>query len=235
MRLLVTRPEEDAVRTAQALRARGHGVLLAPLLRIEAIDADLSGSWAGVLMTSANAARVLATRRQLADLLHLPAFTVGDRTAEAARKVGFTQVASADGALPDLVRLVAARFAGDRARLLYLAAEDRAGDAMTDLAALAVDLHTVVVYRAAIAGALSDALSEALRAGRLDGALHYSRRSAATILGLAEQAGLLNAVLSLTHYCLSAEVASPLREAGAKRVHVAASPRETALIEIIPA
>lgn len=235
MRLLVTRPEEDAVRTAQTLRGRGHEVLVAPLLRIKAIEADLSGAWTGVLMTSANAARVIAAHRQVTSLLHLPAFAVGDRTAEAARGVGFTEVLSADGALPDLVRLVAARFTGDKARLLYLAGEDRAGDAMTDLAAFAVDLRTIVVYRAAIAAALSGALSEALRAGRLDGALHYSRRSAATLLGLAEQAGLLNAVLSLAHYCLSAEVASPLREAGAKRVHVAASPREAALIEIIPA
>jgi len=235
MRLLVTRPEDDAARTARTLRERGHDVLLAPLLRIEAIDADLSGTWTGVLMTSANAARAVAAHRQAGALANLPVFTVGDRTAEAARDAGFTEVISADGALPELVRLVAARFAGDKARLLYLAGEDRAGDAMTDLAAFAVDLHTIVVYRAAIAGALSGALSEALRAGRLDGALHYSRRSAETLLSLAEQAGLLNAVLSLAHYCLSAEAASPLREAGAKRVHVAASPREAALIESIPA
>ena len=32
MRLLVTRPEPDATRTAETLRARGHDVLVAPLL-----------------------------------------------------------------------------------------------------------------------------------------------------------------------------------------------------------
>src|ERR1043166_8938182 len=100
MRLLVTRPEEDAARTAQALRARGHAVLIAPLLRIEAIEADLSGSWTAVLMTSANAARALSGHRQAAALLRLPAFTVGDRTAEAARAAGFTEGVSADGAAP---------------------------------------------------------------------------------------------------------------------------------------
>jgi uroporphyrinogen-III synthase len=235
MRLLVTRPEEDAARTAQALRARGHAVLIAPLLRIEAIEADLSGSWTAVLMTSANAARALSGHRQAAALLRLPAFTVGDRSAEAARAAGFTEVISADGALSDLVRLVAARFAGDKARLLYLAGEDRSGDAMADLAALGVDLRVIVLYRAAVGAALSDALSEALRAGRLDGALHYSRRSAAALLALAEQAGLLNAVLGLIHYCLSAEVAAPLRQRGAERIQVAASPNEAALIDAIPA
>ena len=37
MRLLVTRPEPDGERTAQALRARGHAVVLAPLLRTEPV------------------------------------------------------------------------------------------------------------------------------------------------------------------------------------------------------
>ena len=48
MRLLVTRPEPDNERTAAALRAQGHEVLLAPLLHIEAVaDADLGAPpWA---------------------------------------------------------------------------------------------------------------------------------------------------------------------------------------------
>ena len=38
MKLLVTRPEPDGERTAEALRARGHEVLLAPMLRMQAVD-----------------------------------------------------------------------------------------------------------------------------------------------------------------------------------------------------
>ena len=37
MRLLVTRPKEGGEHSATALRARGHEVLLAPLLRIEPV------------------------------------------------------------------------------------------------------------------------------------------------------------------------------------------------------
>ena len=62
MRLLVTRPEPDNVRTAAALRAKGHEVVLAPLLHIEAVaDADLGAPpWAAILLTSANGARAIA-------------------------------------------------------------------------------------------------------------------------------------------------------------------------------
>ena len=89
-----------------------------------------------------------------------------------------------------------------------------------------------MIYRAVAAETLPAEVAQALR-GQLDGALHYSRRSAATLLRLAGQAGALNAVLSLAHYCLSDEVAAPLREAGARRIAVAASPTEAALIDVV--
>jgi hypothetical protein len=40
-------------------------------------------------------------------------------------------------------------------------------------------------------------------------------------------------VLSVAHYCLSADVAAPLRARGAERIQVAASPREAALIDLV--
>ena len=60
MRLLVTRPEPDGERTAQALRARGHAVVLAPLLRTEPVAFALPDqAFAAVVLTSANAARAV--------------------------------------------------------------------------------------------------------------------------------------------------------------------------------
>ena len=140
---------------------------------------------------------------------------------------------SADGALGDLVDLVAAKV--DRsARLLYLAGEDRAGDLAGDLAKRGIAVETAVIYRAVAAEKLPPHLTQALRENTLDAALHYSRRSAATLLALAGHSGAANAVTSLAHYCLSAEVAAPLREAGASRIAVAARPDETSLLALIP-
>ena len=48
MRVVVTRPQADGERTAAALRARGHEVLVAPLMKVEAVAADLSGKWGAV-------------------------------------------------------------------------------------------------------------------------------------------------------------------------------------------
>ena len=93
MRLLVTRPEPDGERTAQALRARGHDVVLAPLLRTEN-DRDFvlpDRAFSAVVLTSANAARAIAEHPGRAQLTALTAFTVGRRTAEAARAVGLSR------------------------------------------------------------------------------------------------------------------------------------------------
>jgi uroporphyrinogen-III synthase len=229
MHLLVTRPEPDASRSAQALRVRGHTVVVAPLLQAQTIAPDFGGPFAAVLMTSANAARAAAVHPRFAELARLPVFTVGARSAEAARAAGFADVTSADGALADLVRL-AARHRAARL-LLYLAGEERAGDLAGDLAEHGVAVETAVVYRAVACETLPAEIAGEL--GALDGVLHYSRRSAATLLRLADGAGVLPAVLALAQYCLSDEVAAPLREAGARRLNIAPHPDEDALFALI--
>jgi|SRR4051812_41394661 uroporphyrinogen-III synthase len=228
MRLLVTRPEEDALRSAESLRARGHEVVVAPLMDTQSIAGDFGGPFAAVLMTSANAARALAVHPRAAELARLPVLTVGARTAAAARAGGFADVESADGALADLVRL-AKRFAGRR--LLYLAGEDRAGDLAGELSAHGIMVETAVIYRAVTSDVLPSDLVDAF--DRLDGVLHYSRRSAETLLRLADRAGLHDAVVGVTHYCLSEEVSVPLRQAGARRLRIAVRPDEAALFDLI--
>jgi uroporphyrinogen-III synthase len=233
MRLLVTRPEPDATRTAQALREHGQEVLVAPLLSTQTIDADFAGPYAAVLMTSANAARALSAHRGGKELLRLPVFTVGMRSAEAARAAGFPEVESADGALANLVTLVASRFARNPKPLLYLAGEDRAGDLAGELGARGLEVDTVVIYRAVAAERLPADLSHALSNAQLDGALNYSRRSVSTLIELSRAAGVLNALLNLAHYCLSDDVAAPLRAAGAGRISIAPHPDEAALLGLL--
>jgi uroporphyrinogen-III synthase len=233
MRLLVTRPEDDAERTAAALRARGHEVLLAPVLRTEILaDADLgSGPFGAVVLTSANAVRAIARHPRRDDVVTRPAFVVGRRTAEAARAEGFGSITSADGNQDDLVRLIGARYHAS-APLLYLAGEDRSGDLAGALATHGVTAQTVVLYRA-VPAAFAPAVREALAGNRLDGVLHFSRRSAEAFLQCATAGGVRDTALALAHHCLSGQVAEPLRAAGASRVLIAPRPEENALIELV--
>ena len=233
MRLLVTRPEPDAARTAAALRGRGHSVVIAPLLRIEPLAGAAigAGPWAAVLVTSANIAHAIAGHAKRADLIHLPVFAVGERSAHAMRALGCANVISAGGNAGDLARIVAAHV-NPPARLLYLASEQRSGDLGGELRAKGFAVETVAIYRAVTADTLPPQATAAL-AGGVDGVLHFSRRSAEAYVEAARAAGLLESALRPAHFCLSAQVAAPLQGAGGRIVRVARQPAEAALLELI--
>lgn len=233
MRVLVTRPEAEAERTAAKLRARGVEVLVAPLLRIEPVAADPgAGPWSALVLTSVNAVRALASHPRRAALAALPVFAVGRRTAAAARAAGCTDVRAGEGGQRDLVRLIAAN-APSGAPLLYLAGEDRAGELSADLAGHGLTLRTAVVYRAVTATQFSPEVRDALAGSSLEGVLHFSRRSAQAFVDCARAGGLLREALAPAHYCISREAAAPLAAAGAAALHVAPHPDEAAMLDML--
>jgi uroporphyrinogen-III synthase len=234
VRLLVTRPEAESERTAARLRARGHEVWLAPLLQIEPI-ADLTfgpGPWAGVAFTSANAVRAVAAHPRSAELTALPSYTVGARTRDAAVAAGFARAVSAEGDVADLVRLVEAD-AVSLLPILYFAGSERAGDLEAALAPAGRSVETVIAYRARLVSNFDADVHDAIARRQIEAVLHYSARSAAAFLAAAEAAGVIEFAKGAKHFCLSAQVAAPLAAAGACNVSIAATPNESALIELI--
>jgi len=232
MRVVLTRPKEDSERTAEAVRTHGHEVLVAPLLRIEPVNAELRTNWGGVIITSANAVAALAAHPAREGLIKLPVFAVGKRSADAAREVGFTDITTAGGDVRDLVRTIVEHRADAKGPLLYLAGEDRSGDLLGDLTVHGIAAELVVVYRA-VAASLPMALLRALRANQVDAVLHFSRRSAESYIAGSVAMGAATVALAVRHVCLSEQVAEPLRNAGAKRVAVATRPDEAAMIELL--
>src|SRR6516165_6941390 len=154
MRLLVTRPQHDGERTAARLRARGHHVTLAPLLRVEPVDFELPREpLSAVAITSANAARAIARHPRRDALIALPVFTVGRHTAEAARAAGFRAVECADGDKDDLIALMRARVNESSESLLYLDCAARARILERALAPVQFCLSRQVSQPLAAAGA----------------------------------------------------------------------------------
>jgi uroporphyrinogen-III synthase len=130
------------------------------------------------------------------------------------------------------MRLIAGRRTGRTAPLLYLAGEDRAVDLVAELVAQGIAAEMAVVYRV-VTVPFPPALTAALRAGEIDAALHFSRRSADNYLAGARQAGIVDQALAVHHFCLSAPIAEPFSSAGARRVAVAPHPDEAALIALL--
>jgi len=232
MAVLVTRPHPDNEATAHALRARGFEVALAPMLRFEPIASsdDLDADYGAVIVTSANALRAIETRLAQSALLELPLFAVGERTASAARSLGFAEVISAEGdasALRDRVLASAKRLKKERP-LLYLAGADLSRDLASELGAKGLNVVTVTTYRMAPLPHLPRDACDAFATNRIEAVLHYSQRSARAFLEAARADGVEISALAVPHCCLSQNIAAILHEAGAQ-VFSAASPDEKAL------
>jgi uroporphyrinogen-III synthase len=239
VRLIVTRPQADAAVLAQQLEAAGHTVILAPLLSITPVDKlEVPGrDYQAVLITSANGARALEKRAELARLKDATAIVVGPASAEAAARAGFERVEQADGDVHALVRSTIALLRPGDGPLLYISGAVTAGNLAESLEASGFEVDRVVAYEARPAGALPGPCAAAIAAGGADGVVLYSPRSARIWAALVADAGLSRAASELVYYCLSENVAGALREGlgDGVSVQVARRPDEPALLELIPA
>jgi uroporphyrinogen-III synthase len=239
MAVLVTRPHPDGETTAAALRARGFEVLEAPMLRFEpvAFRGDMDGRYGAVILTSANALRGIEPRLKSHRLLELPLFAVGEQTAAAARRAGFTQVISAKGDATDLRDLVLASVKAKQLKgastLLYLAGAEMARDLAGELGGHGLRVMTHATYKMSPVTNLPHEVCEAFAANQIEAVLHYSQRSARAFVEAARAAGVEISALAVPQCCMSAAVASVVREAGAARVMVAESPDENALFRAL--
>jgi uroporphyrinogen-III synthase len=237
MAILVTRPHPDNEATAAALRGKGHQVLLAPMLRFEAVASgdDLDAGYNAIIVTSANALRTIDLTGH--PMLALPLYAVGEHTAEAARAAGFETVLSGGGDAGNLRDLLRARVKAKQlkrhARLLYLAGSDLSRDLAGELGENGFDVTMRTVYRMVALATLPRESLDAFAEGRIEAVLHYSARSARAFVEAVRGAGIEISALSLPQCCISASVATILREAGATRVQSAANPDENALFEAL--
>jgi uroporphyrinogen-III synthase len=234
MRVLVTRPEPDARDEMEALAARGHEGVSAPLLVIEltkdvAIDLDDAQA---LIITSKNALRALAHHPALAAARMLPLFAVGESSARAARELGFIIVIEGPGNGAGLAELIANRADPQRGRLVHLAGETLAFDLKSALAARGFSVSAPVLYRAVPASELPERAVRCLRNGTLDGVILMSPRTARTFVALLERYGALTQGKHLVCYCISEAVAEVLAPRGF-RVRVAANKREEDVLALL--
>jgi uroporphyrinogen-III synthase len=227
MRVLVTRSRDDAERTAEKLAARGHEACLAPVTRIVPTgDPAPSGAYDALIVTSAHAEEALASLDRTK-----PVFAVGERTAQAVRAAGFASVTVAEGDAVSLSRLIRGALAPGLT-LLHVTARHHKEEPAASLRAAGFKVLQWEAYEAKAAETLPESALDALRTGQIGAALHYSRRSAELVIRLAGEAGLASSLLAVPHLCLSADVAAPLRSAGAT-TFVAGDPSEEALLGLL--
>lgn len=209
----VFRALDDATGTLDALARLGCQVALAPVTQIVTLTPPYPpGPFDFVVATSAKAFAALS------GLADLPLFVVGEKTARAARRLGFSPQAPA----ADVAALIPRLPAG---RALYLAGRDRKPELERALTGRIAVMET---YEARAREGWR--LEEARAVAGADAALHYSARGAALAGQLARDADIGEAFERLAHVCLSREVAKAV---GARRVYWPQRPHEDALLDVL--
>jgi uroporphyrinogen-III synthase len=123
--IAVLRPEPGNAATVARVMAAGRRAIALPLFVVRPLTwtAPDPADFDGILFTSANAVR--HGGKELTRLKGLPAFAVGENSAQAARAAGFDVKAS--GAR-DAAAIIAQARASGHARLLHLGGQERAID-----------------------------------------------------------------------------------------------------------
>ena len=216
------------------LAGRGHEPVLAPLLAIEFcrdVALQLEGAQA-FLVTSRNALRALAFHRDLKTALKLPLFAVGDATARAAKEFGFTNITTGPGTGAALAELILSELEPERGPLVHLAGETLAFDLKAALERHGFTVRRPVLYQAVPAPELPAEALGLLKAGKLDGVILMSPRTAKTFAALLARHGLVTQGKRLVCYCLSEAVAEAAVTLGLE-ARVAARPREEDVLALV--
>ena len=226
MRLIITRPEEDALPLKAKLESRGHTAILAPLLKIvprsQAYVPPLA--YQLICITSANALKFLQVEDRLKTI---PLLAVGPQSLAIAQENGFKFAEAHDGDVQGLAAHAAAKFDPQKGPVLYLSGAKTSADLQALLMASGFAVEKVIIYDAVIQ--TPDDIGLALKGA--DGVLLYSPRTAASLVQAHDKFRLEKKAASPLYYCLSENVAKALPGTWKKRV--AKTPDEAAMLALL--
>ena len=215
--LIIVRPEPGNSASCIKARERGFNVHSFPLFETAPVawsppDPD---RYVGVMMTSANAARLAGP--DLQRYIHLPLYAVGEVTGEAAREAGFLSIVSGEG---DVERLLGRIATLGLHRLLHLAGAD-----YTPFTPFGVEIEREIVYASHMISPPSDFIA-ALKAGGV--VTLHSPRAANLLASIIDQHSIDRSALSLA--AISANAADAAGT-GWDAVSIAARPLDSALLD----
>lgn len=235
MRVIVTRPLPQGEQTAAKLAALGHQPALLPLTEIHPIDpGSLPDNLAAIAMVVATSANALihAPQSLMQVLRDIPFLGVGAATEHAALVCGFSDTDNVSGDASGLAAHVITELPKG-AHIAYLCGRVRKPDLEQTLGAAGIHTVPLETYDTASVSYSTECFHEHFVAGTAQAVLLYSRNSARRIADLLGSAGPGNPIDSVTFFCLSADVAAPLKEAGFPSIVIAAEPNENALLNVL--
>lgn len=236
MRVVVTRPEISAAKTAERLKLMGHEPVLLPLSRAvhhsQVATNALALPHSALIVTSAEALRALGNiDTGLKTDQDIPLFAVGEKTAAAARSAGFGNIHTGSGDGEGLAELIAAKLQSPDRPPLYLAGKPRADSLESRLEELGLPVRVAEIYEMIPIKYRPEEIDAWLRTQPPQAVLLYSRENAVRFFEIAERYAV---PFSETAFmCISTRTADAVPAAFRLNVRIAESPDENALLALL--
>lgn len=232
-RVLVTRPEPGASRTAAKLGALGFEPVVLPLTRIVPLQpAGLPpGAFGAVAISSANAVRH-APRALLRKIAALPAYAVGVRTGEAARDAGLNVADASAGDAERLVRYLI-RTVKPGMAVLVLCGRVRRDVLESGLAEAGLRPVLVETYETVPLAHSRETVDAALRGKGVDAVLFYSAFAAEVFCSLLGRSLAPQSIERARFFALSSRIATALPHEIRDRSTIAPEPTEEAMLSLL--
>lgn len=232
-KILVTRPEPAASRTALALSKHGHTTVKCPIFEVSDTGKPVPESgYDGVVFTSRNAVDVLLGRGWMVPNPAVPVFCTGENTAKAAAGLGFRDIRTGGGTAKLLANLIANSVLPPNSRLLYPAASDRTFDFALALKPHELMVETLEIYKVGKLSPTKQELAQAFLQAAGGAALVYSARGGSHLSDLIALHNLESSLSTLTCVTISNAVTNSINGYSWRKILTAPSPDEAAMINL---
>ncbi len=194
------------------------------------------GSFGGLIVTSANALMVLEDREISPDILALPLFLVGQKSAVRARNLGFTNIYLVASSAHGLAQMMSDQAMGKKvvSPLLYICGVDVSPGLVNELTENGYGVASWVLYRAKSVNQLTKKTADFLSDDGIVGIPLYSARSAHQVTTLISRVIEDQHLEKIRFFAISDGARNALPAAWRKSCCVAESPDECGVFALIP-
>lgn len=144
-RVLVTRPEPGATRTAEQLVSLGYEPIKMPLSQTVGLNPYIPHEQVDFVIATSAQAFLWLSHDEAKRFADVPTFVVGSATAAAARDAGFSNVQVGGNGVSELLPFLRTRLLS-QSRVLYLCGKVRRPELEEDLQAWGINLNVAEVY-----------------------------------------------------------------------------------------
>ena len=223
IRVLLTRPREDALTLAVMLESKGFSPIIEPVMEIITLPlSELPQTTNGLVLTSKHAARAYAEQ---ASERTIPIYAIGPATAAYARALGFTDVHAAQGSVESLVDMVRTHATPDQS-YIYLSGADISQPVEQLLQNYQIPCRRYIAYDARAKSNFSAETQQLLQAGDINAVLFFCRHSANIFIQLLKDMK----PTSMEAFCLSKAIADSLSPKDWRAIHTSPTITQEALV-----